>query len=165
MTYHTQDIEGACDRPALRTISELSGEAPLSLTVSELELAESLGLVPVHENLDVVVNRGQHNRDVLQGVGNLLRRIGLACIRNELSIGDMGTGRPNEHDAFSCEVRLTDNPPEIRVTEAMIEAGVQASCLYDREDPKDWEVAAVYRAMEAVRRSETQCRPDEPPLA
>jgi hypothetical protein len=43
-------------------------------------------------------------------------------------------------------------PAEIEITPAMIEAGCEASRLYDREDPKDWEVAAVYRAMEAERR-------------
>jgi hypothetical protein len=43
-------------------------------------------------------------------------------------------------------------PEEIEVSEAMIEAGFRASKLYDREDPPDWEMAAVYRAMEAERR-------------
>jgi hypothetical protein len=41
---------------------------------------------------------------------------------------------------------------EIEVTDAMIEAGYEASRLYDRDDPKDWEIAAVYRAMEKARR-------------
>ncbi len=43
-------------------------------------------------------------------------------------------------------------PEEIEVTPEMLEAGVRESCLYDREDPKSWEVGAVYRAMEGVRR-------------
>ncbi len=42
---------------------------------------------------------------------------------------------------------------ESEVTEAMIEAGVKASCLYDRDDQKSWEVAAVYEAMEHCRRA------------
>lgn len=41
---------------------------------------------------------------------------------------------------------------EIEVTNEMIEAGYKASRLYDRDDPKDWEIAAIYRAMESVRR-------------
>ena len=41
---------------------------------------------------------------------------------------------------------------EIEVTDEMIEAGYKASRLYDRDDPKEWEIAAIYRAMEAVRR-------------
>jgi hypothetical protein len=40
----------------------------------------------------------------------------------------------------------------IEVTPEMIEAGFEESCLYDFDDPKEWEVAAVYRAMETVRR-------------
>ena len=38
----------------------------------------------------------------------------------------------------------------------MIKAGCKASRLYDREDPKEWEVAAIYRAMEAERRKVTE---------
>ena len=41
---------------------------------------------------------------------------------------------------------------EIEITEAMIEEGVKASCLYDHGDPKSWEVAAIYEAMERCRR-------------
>ncbi len=41
---------------------------------------------------------------------------------------------------------------EIEVTEAMIEAGIKASCLYDHDDPKSWEVTAIYEAMERCRR-------------
>jgi len=46
----------------------------------------------------------------------------------------------------------TDSTDEIEITDDMVEAGYQASCLYDREDPKEWEIAAIYRAMESVRR-------------
>jgi hypothetical protein len=46
-------------------------------------------------------------------------------------------------------------PEEIEVTPAMIEAAFDASRLYDGEDPKDWEMAAVYRAMERARRLTT----------
>jgi hypothetical protein len=42
---------------------------------------------------------------------------------------------------------------EIEVTDEMAEAGIAASCLFDCRDPKRWEVVAVYRAMEFVRRS------------
>ena len=42
---------------------------------------------------------------------------------------------------------------EIEITPEMIEPGVAASRLYDREDPKSWEVAAVYEAMERHRRA------------
>jgi hypothetical protein len=41
---------------------------------------------------------------------------------------------------------------EIEITPEMIEAGYEASRLYDRDDPKEWEMAAVYRAMEKERR-------------
>ena len=41
---------------------------------------------------------------------------------------------------------------EIEITFEMIEAGYKASCLYDRGDPKEWEIAAIYRAMEETRR-------------
>jgi hypothetical protein len=41
---------------------------------------------------------------------------------------------------------------EIEITPEMIEAGYKVSRLYDREDPKEWEIAAVYRAMEKARR-------------
>lgn len=44
---------------------------------------------------------------------------------------------------------------EIEVTPAMAEAGCREAALYDRDDPKAWEVAAVYRAMELIRRHGT----------
>jgi len=44
---------------------------------------------------------------------------------------------------------------EIEVTPDMVEAGYSASRLYDREDPKEWELTAVYRAMERARRQFT----------
>ena len=37
---------------------------------------------------------------------------------------------------------------EIEVTPEMIEAGCAASHLYDRNDPEEWEVAEIYKAME-----------------
>ena len=52
----------------------------------------------------------------------------------------------------AMEKKKTYQGDEIEVTEAMIEAGFEASRLYDRDDPKDWELVAVYRAMEAARR-------------
>lgn len=42
---------------------------------------------------------------------------------------------------------------EIEVTPEIIESGYKAACLHDREDAKEWEIAAVYRAMEYVRRA------------
>jgi hypothetical protein len=41
---------------------------------------------------------------------------------------------------------------EIEITPEMIEAGCEASRLYDRDDPKDWEIASIYKAMERARR-------------
>jgi len=46
----------------------------------------------------------------------------------------------------------TKEVEDIEVTPEMIEAGRDAARLYGRDDPKDWGVAAVYRAMETSRR-------------
>lgn len=61
---------------------------------------------------------------------------------------------PQMSHAPAVESRGSAGAPEteIEVTPEMIEAGVEESCLYDREDPKSWEVEAVYRAMESCRR-------------
>jgi hypothetical protein len=40
----------------------------------------------------------------------------------------------------------------IEVTEEMIKAGLKEARLYDHDDPKEWEIAAVYEAMEKARR-------------
>lgn len=42
---------------------------------------------------------------------------------------------------------------EIEITPEMIDAGCEASRLYERGDPKEWEIAAIYKAMEKARRS------------
>jgi hypothetical protein len=49
--------------------------------------------------------------------------------------------------------RPATEPTEIEITPEMIEAGAEASCLFERDDPKTWEIEAVYRAMERVRRA------------
>jgi hypothetical protein len=51
-----------------------------------------------------------------------------------------------------AEARDRNSTDEIEITPAMIEAGYLASRLYDREDPKEWEIAAIYEAMEKERR-------------
>jgi len=59
-------------------------------------------------------------------------------------------GNLSQDDWQFIEYATTD---EIEVTEAMIDAGLAAASLYDKEDPKEWEIAAVYRAMEATKQS------------
>jgi hypothetical protein len=72
--------------------------------------------------------------------------------------GDGMPQSPEPHRAMSPEARDLYSPgagapaDEIEITSEMIEAGCAAARLYDREDPKDWEIAAVYRAMEIARR-------------
>lgn len=39
----------------------------------------------------------------------------------------------------------------IEITDAMIEAGIEAYALYDRWDSASWVVSAVYEAMERER--------------
>jgi hypothetical protein len=43
--------------------------------------------------------------------------------------------------------------PEIEITPAMIEAGIEELSLFDLHDPARWKVPCVYRAMEAARRN------------
>jgi hypothetical protein len=52
------------------------------------------------------------------------------------------------HVSVGVEPRESGGPPdEIEVTEAMLEAGYATGRFYDREDPEDWKLAAIYRAM------------------
>ena len=41
---------------------------------------------------------------------------------------------------------------EIEITPAMLEAGLGEFCLFDRGDPLEWVIPAVYSAMEKARR-------------
>jgi hypothetical protein len=41
---------------------------------------------------------------------------------------------------------------EIEITPAMIEAGIEAYCLFDSDEPGEWIVDSIYRAMERAKR-------------
>jgi hypothetical protein len=41
--------------------------------------------------------------------------------------------------------------PEIEITPEMKEAGIEAFCSFDSDDPASWIVIAVYEAMEGAR--------------
>jgi hypothetical protein len=50
----------------------------------------------------------------------------------------------------------------IEVTPAMLEAGIEASALFDLYDPAEWEITAIYRAMESARRNHLEKPPTNP---
>jgi hypothetical protein len=94
----------------LRTVSEMAGQAPATLTLSELagepptltlsELA-SLGHLVDHR-FDVVIKRGQRYRNVFQRMRDALRRIVLVGYRLKWALSPLWSKRlDNSHDVRS----------------------------------------------------------------
>jgi hypothetical protein len=61
-----------------------------------------------------------------------------------------------------CDVETVDSresagapDAEIEVTTEMIEAGIEAYCLWDRDDPTEWKVADIFRQMAKAKREST----------
>jgi hypothetical protein len=51
---------------------------------------------------------------------------------------------------------------EIEITEEMLRAGIEEYALFDSQDPGEWVVAAIYRAMRKAADSISEAR-EEPP--
>jgi hypothetical protein len=79
-------------------------------------------------------------------------RTGQACFKQSGESGDAAGS-----DLLMSEPNVTTkeaDAPEIEITPAMIEAGVEAFCAFDRfYDTRAEIVAGVFRAMEAARSS------------
>jgi hypothetical protein len=66
----------------------------------------------------------------------------------------MGASTPAETLVAPDRLDVAGAPAldEIEITQEMIEAACEAASLYERDDPREWEWIAVYRAIEKARR-------------
>jgi len=62
---------------------------------------------------------------------------------------------PPVDSATHCECDDGPENCEIEITPEMIEVGIREYALYDLEDPAEWFIPAIYRAM-ASKAKETQ---------
>ncbi len=60
---------------------------------------------------------------------------------------------PKREDSGAASKEADGAPEEIEITPAMIEAGIEAYRLWDRDDPTAWKVADIFVEMEKARRA------------
>lgn len=85
------------------------------------------------------------------------RHLKRAAMRRGVAVvaGSNATASPREEGwRGMCEKTIADaaSGEKIEITPEMIDAGFEAAALYDRDDPKEWEITGIHRAIETVRR-------------